>query len=180
MIANSFLNNYCNYSKNLFSNIILLVPLIILYETIYILKFYNKEYSIRNTADIILRDIYEYFFYNSISYYSFLFLILFLFFMFFYFNNKNNFIFNIKYNYFMYLEGVLFGLILVFILNGTDSFNNISSNYYNDIFLTFYLCLGAGIWEEILFRFLLFSFLYIILSKLLKSTSPCSPSRKTP
>ena len=59
----------------------------------------------------------------------------------------------------MYVEGAMYGLLLVFILNDYNRLYYFNDFYPDDILLLFYMCLGAGIWEEFLFRFLLISVL---------------------
>ena len=68
------------------------------------------------------------------------------------------------------MEGFIYGFLLVFILNGFDVFDKISYLFYEDYILSFYLCLGAGIWEEILFRFILFNILLYLLSFIMDKT----------
>ena len=65
----------------------------------------------------------------------------------------------------MFIEGVVLGIILVFLLNGFD-FLNLNYDYYlYDYNFMFYSCLGAGIWEEILFRFIFLNLFILISSK---------------
>ena len=72
----------------------------------------------------------------------------------------------------MFIEGVFFGLLLLFILNGFSVFNYSQQNYFFiDYSFMFYSCLGAGIWEEILFRYLLLSSLINIFKKIIDKYS---------
>ena len=69
----------------------------------------------------------------------------------------------------MLFEGFLLGLLLLFLLNDIAilSFKNIV--YQDNLLLNLYLSIGAGIWEETLFRFFLFSLVYKIFLYLNKS-----------
>ena len=66
----------------------------------------------------------------------------------------------------MYVEGIILGVILSYILNSYYSMNYLHTFVYDDIFILFYMCLGAGIWEEILFRFIIFTFIYYLFKKI--------------
>ena len=147
--------SYILYSKDLITSVILLLPFILMYEIISFFKFHDKTYVIRNSADAILRQFFDYFSSTSVNYYSFL-LLVFLVFIFIYYKNSI-FDFSIKVNFliFMIIEGLIFGFILLFILNDSSIIYNYNFSYYNDIVLAYYLCIGAGIWEEVLFRFIL-------------------------
>ena len=153
-----FFANYFRYSKNHVSSFIFIFPLLIIYELMSFLMFNNTSYIIRNSADSILRDLFSYFFVtNSIYYYSLLFLIFTIYSIKVVKDDFLNYIINVKYLFLMYLEGAFLGLLLLFFLN--NNFLAYTVEYYEDIFLSFYLCLGAGIWEEILFRFILINLL---------------------
>jgi membrane protease YdiL (CAAX protease family) len=72
----------------------------------------------------------------------------------------------------MFIEGIIFGLLLVIILNGTNIFNYNNLNYFLiDYSFMFYSCLGAGIWEEILFRFILLSSIIEVIKKVANNYS---------
>tara|TARA_B100000029_G_scaffold479935_1_gene527470 strand:+ start:322 stop:747 length:426 start_codon:yes stop_codon:yes gene_type:complete len=66
----------------------------------------------------------------------------------------------------MYIEGIILGFFLLIILNGYNSLYLFSFNYYDNYYIYFYYCLGAGIWEEILFRFIIFTFIYYLFKKI--------------
>ena len=59
----------------------------------------------------------------------------------------------------MLIEGCIFGVILLLILNDFSIFQLTNSSYEESLLLNLYLSIGAGIWEEILFRLILFSLL---------------------
>ena len=66
----------------------------------------------------------------------------------------------------MLIEGVAFGLVLTVLINGLNIFNYSYNYIYEDYFLNFYYSLGAGIWEEVLFRLVFFNSFFIILNNL--------------
>ena len=156
--------DYFRYSKKHISSFIFIFPLLFIYEALSFLIFKNQTFVVRNSADSFLRDFFSYFWIiNPIYYYSVLFLLFGLYSIKIIKEDINKYKINPKYLFFMYLEGSILGLVLLFFLN-----NNILSysiDYYENFFLTFYLCLGAGLWEEILFRFILINFLLYTLSK---------------
>ena len=153
---------YINYSKNILSSLLFIFPLLLLYEFIAFFKFSNSDIIIRNTADTIFRDFIKLFTENVFLVQS---IVILLFLIFYYIYNKNNSYkheFNIKYISFMYIEGFFYGLLLLFFLNGLNVFQRLDVFQYNDYIISFYLCLGAGIWEEILFRLIIFNlFIYL-------------------
>tara|TARA_Y100000590_G_C15638366_1_gene983930 strand:- start:601 stop:1302 length:702 start_codon:yes stop_codon:yes gene_type:complete len=152
---------YFIYSKNIFSSTLFIFPLFILYEIIAFFKFQNTDFVIRNTADVIFRDFISIFTDNIILIQG---LLIFFFFIYHLYNkNDSVYKFNLKFTFFMYIEGFLYGLLLIFLLNGLDIFERLNHLFYTDYILSFYLCLGAGIWEEILFRFFLMNILIYFL-----------------
>jgi len=155
---------YFQYSKNILSSLLFIFPLIILYEFIAFFKFNNADIIIRNTADTIIRDFIRLFSDNVFIIQSVIILFFLISFYIYSNKNKNSHKFNIKYFSFMYIEGFLYGLLLVYILNGFNVFERLDTFQYNDYIISFYLCLGAGIWEEILFRLIIFNLIMYIIS----------------
>ena len=160
--------NYFSYTRNSISSLLFIFPFFLMYEILAYFLFDNSNYVIRNSADIIFRDIFSIITNNTwLTYNSLLLVIILLIILYSYKTNADTF--NLNYIFFMFIEGLFFGLLLVFILNGTNILNYSSQNYFLiDYSFMFYSCLGAGIWEEILFRLLLFSSLYKILKTFLK------------
>ena len=158
---------YLKYTNNLLTSSLFIFPFLIIYEFLAFFKFKNSTYQIRNTADIILRDIVGIFSSNVMLFYSLLLLIIFLFFLIFKYEDIKKYKFNLPYISIMYIEGIIFGIILVFLLNGIDIFNfNITIVPSYDYSLLFYFCIGAAIWEEILFRLILINLIFFISKKL--------------
>ena len=158
--------NYLSSTKSTLNSLLFIFPFIILYEFIAFFKFKDLSYQIRNTADIIIRDFISIFTVDVMLVYSILLFLIILIYFLLNINNSVKVNFNLKYVFIMYMEGLFFGLILVFLLNGISifSYDNIILN--NDFILLFYFCLGASIWEEILFRLFCFSFIVLLLKKI--------------
>ena len=146
---------YFSYTRNSIISLLFIFPFFLMYEILAFFLFDNSNYVIRNSADIIFRDIFQIITNNTIFTYNSLLLILILCFIFYSYNDKET-EFNLNYIFLMFIEGIILGLCLVVILNGYNVFNYSSQNYFLiDYSFMFYSCLGAGIWEEILFRYLL-------------------------
>jgi len=59
----------------------------------------------------------------------------------------------------MFFEGCIFGFILLLALNDLSLISLDFNVYQTNLLLNLYLSIGAGIWEEILFRVVIFSLL---------------------
>ena len=81
-------------------------------------------------------------------------------------NTYKDYIIIKKYNLFMFIESSVYALLLLFLLNGFYVFNNNDYISYENFLMNFYFCIGAGIWEELLFRLIIYNTLIFILSYL--------------
>ena len=161
-------HTYFSNTKNILVSLIFIFPFVLLYEIICFFYFQGKNYQIRNSADVIIRDFFNLFGSFSDEIYS---ITLFAILLFIYFINKGkNKKISINYRYLilMFIEGIIFGFLLLLLLNDVSIFYISENLYRSDLLLNLYLCIGAGIWEEILFRLLLFSFLYKIIRSFFK------------
>ena len=68
------------------------------------------------------------------------------------------------------LEGLMYGFILTLILNNSNIFS-LKGLYQSDLLLNLYLCIGAGIWEEILFRLIIFNLFIFVMFKIFKNST---------
>ena len=163
--------SYFSYTRNSTISLMFIFPFFLMYEILAYFLFDPSDYVIRNSADIIFRDIFEIITNNTLITYNGLLLILIFSFIFYNFKNKSP-KFTLSYIFFMFIEGIFFGLLLVFILNGFNVFDYSQQNYFFiDYSFMFYSCLGAGIWEEILFRYLLLSSLIKVFKKIIDKYS---------
>ena len=161
-------NTYFSNSKDILVSLIFIFPFVLLYEIICFFYFQDKNYQIRNSADVIIRDFFNLFGSFSDEIYS---ITLFAILLFIYFVNKSSnkkILINYKYLILMFIEGIVFGFLLLLLLNDISIFYIPDHLYQSNLLLNLYLCIGAGIWEEILFRLLLFSFLYKFIKSLFK------------
>ena len=155
---------YFNYSKNNIVSFFFIFPFFLMYEILSSMLFDHSNYIIRNSADIIFRDILSIITDNTIlTFNSLLLLGISAYLIINYKKTENNF--NLFFMFLMFIEGLVFGIILVFLLNGFEFLNFNYDYYLYDYNFMFYSCLGAGIWEEILFRFIFLNLFILITSK---------------
>ena len=162
------MNKYISLSKNDLYSFIIILPLVFLYEILGYINNFESQSNIRNGADVYIRDFFQIFGEYANVIYAFG-LILFLLFIFF----KNNSLFllseiNLSFLFLMIIESLIHGLSLLIFLNLLTSSLHAFSN---PIFLEIYLSIGAGIWEEFLFRYILISLLIILFNKIFKKIS---------
>ena len=158
--------NYFSNTKNILVSLVFIFPFVLIYEIICFFYFRSESYQIRNSADVIIRDFFNLFGIFSNEIYA---VVLFAILLFIYFISKSenkNITINYKYLILMFFEGIIFGFLLLLLLNDFSIFTNYNIPYLDNLLLNLYLCIGAGIWEEILFRFFLFSFFYKFANKL--------------
>ena len=155
---------YFYYTKNNIVSLFFIFPFFLMYEILSSILFDESNYIIRNSADIIFRDILSIITNNTFLTFNSLLLIGISAYLIINYNKTED-NFNLLFMFLMFIEGVVLGIILVFLLNGFD-FLNLNYDYYlYDYNFMFYSCLGAGIWEEILFRFIFLNLFILISSK---------------
>ncbi len=157
---------YFYASKNILYSLLLIFPMLFLYEILGFIQNYGSHYHIRNGADAIIRHLFSHFGENAHLFYG---TSLFLLFLIVCVKNlnfiKNNKI-KIHYLAMMIFESLIWSLALLICIKGSTSFF-LSSPYSYNLLEQFYLSIGAGIWEELLFRFSLLSVLIVFINKVL-------------
>ena len=164
MIKNADLLSYYEYSKDVLTSLIFISPLLILYEMLAYFIFNNANFVIRNSADVYIRNFFEFIGFSSNILLLFVIIIVILLYVLLNQNKYKNYTFNYKYYICMYFEGIILGGILLLFLNGYKFIHIYSFEYYESYYMYFYYCLGAGIWEELLFRLIIFNFSVYIIS----------------
>ena len=166
------LNSYTNTSKSNLYSLILILPMFILYEFLGYINNYGSDVLIRNGADVIFRNVFLLFgnFANLVYHFVLFLIILYVFYNSKYqlFNDK----INLAYLFGMCLESIFWSFFLVATLESIALFF-LASPINNDILEQFYLSIGAGIWEEFIFRFFLINII-IFVSKYLLNNSKFS------
>ena len=170
------MSNYFSLSKNDFYSIIVIAPLIILYQILGFFNNYHSNLIVKNSADVFIKYFFQYL---SVEYASFIYLACFIAIaIFIIFNNKKLFIsseIKLSFLFGMILESLLHSLSLLVVMSliykllplGLFLFNN-------EVMEGIYLSIGAGIWEELLFRYVLIFSLLFIFSKIMYDLSMIS------
>jgi hypothetical protein len=150
-IDNSLILSYWNISRNIYYSILFVLPMVFLYELMCWLHFSELEFQIRNGADVFIRQLFICFDQHSELVYSLT--LLFIYIMIMYFNrdviDKGGL--KISFLLLMLLESFVWCIIFI-LLMGLSEKNLLSILGRNIMPEQFYLSIGAGIWEEILFR----------------------------
>jgi len=154
-------NNYFIYSKDLLSSILLISPFMILYEVLCFILFNNKNYEIRNSADAFIRN----YFYkigdvSQLLYIVILFIMIICYILYNY-EKYENYTFSLFYVTLMLIEGLIYSIFLLLIVNGASVFYD-AVTFNQKYFYNFYSSIGAGVWEEIFFRLIVYGFLCYI------------------
>ena len=147
--------DYYFKSKSLFYSLIITFPLFIFYEIgIFYMFQANIPYS-KNGADVLIEE-----FINMLGlngYYVASSILFIVFFLILYFQRKNFKTFKIssKYLSLMIMESFLYAVLLVLLLQNIYLSQGVNMNNLNN----FILSIGAGLYEELIFRFFLLFFL---------------------
>ena len=148
--------SYLNLSKNTLYSLVFIFPMLFMYELFCFVNYYNYSYEIRNSADVFIRTFFYYFGESSNIIYALTILIVFLIIL---YRNKEIIILSsidfkillcmliesLAWTFIFFILMVSFGNTLIMLIKG------------NIIVENFYLSIGAGIWEEIVFRLIILS-----------------------
>ena len=164
-------NNYFDYSRDITVGVLFIFPFLVMYEVLFFFHFQFQDIYIRNTADFVIRNSF-----NFLGFFSQFIIPFFLFFLglfIYFFKIKKNKKFKIirSYMFLMIFEGLLYGLLLSLIFNDINYFQFNTNIHQSNFLLNTYLSIGAGIWEETLFRLLLLNFFIFVLFKIFSDSS---------
>tara|TARA_B100000945_G_scaffold319618_1_gene327240 strand:- start:112 stop:819 length:708 start_codon:yes stop_codon:yes gene_type:complete len=143
-----FMHSYINSSKTFFFSFLFVTPVLFIYEFLFFFKYRTENY-LRNPFDSLI--------FNNIlvfdKYSQLIFLLIFSVFAIYTILNEFRSINDVKIFYFflMFLESFAWGTILYYLMFNFEMLI-LSVNINNSILDNIYLSIGAGIWEELVFR----------------------------
>jgi|TARA_B100001093_G_scaffold520323_1_gene614688 hypothetical protein len=145
------LKDYFFKSKSLFYSLIFTLPLFLTYEIGILFMFQTGSSYVKNGGDVLIEEFIKMLGVNGYYAASSIFITV-LFFTF--ISQRKKFkTFEVKYNYlfFMFIESLLYAYLLLLVLQNIYLFQGTNTNWLNN----FILSIGAGLYEELIFRFLL-------------------------
>jgi len=167
-MTNQFVSlSYWKVTKNIYYSLLFIFPMLFLYEIMCWIQFSGKSAEIRNGADVFLRQFIMGFGRHSESIYGLLLIIVFCGIMIINRNMLKNGRLKFTFLIYMLAESLLWSLGFLIMMGVFESII-LSILERNIIPEQFYLAIGAGIWEELLFRVGAIGLCLILLTKFLK------------
>ena len=161
------MTSYLNASKSKIYGLFFILPLLVMYEACIVIGSYSSLYETRNGAEAFVKNLLNSIFDSSgQTVYSVLVALILLSLLWIDRKRLKNESLKGSYFFFMFLESFFFSLVLLVSM----AFAKVSllSIVTSDVFFEeMYLSIGAGIWEEIIFRFFLLSSLLLFTTKIL-------------
>jgi len=155
-------HTYFSASRNLLYSLVVIFPMLFLYELLGFINNFDANYQIRNGADVLIRQAFTIFGSNSQLLYG---LSLFMIFCLVGYNHRHTLLnseINIKFLVLIIIESLFWCSGLLILMKGISSLF-LAAPISVDLLEQFYLSVGAGIWEELIFRLGLISvFIYLI------------------
>ena len=170
------MSKYISLSKNDFYSLLIITPLFILYQILGFLNSYESPFIIKNSADVFIKSIFQSF---DVKYGDLAYLIFFIFItLFIVLKNRELFMsseIKLLFLFGMLLESLIHSMSLLVIMSLVYELLPLSiSLFHNNIVEGIYLSIGAGIWEELLFRYILMTALLFIFNKIMYDFSSFS------
>ena len=167
-MTNQFVSlSYWKVTKNIYYSLLFIFPMLFLYEIMCWIQFAGKSAEIRNGADVFLRQFIMGFGRHSESIYCILLIIVFCGIMIINRNMLKNGRLKFTFLIYMLAESLLWSLGFLIMMGIFESII-LSILERNIIPEQFYLAIGAGIWEELLFRVGAIGLCLILLTKIIK------------
>src|SRR6056297_3205337 len=163
----SYLKNYFKNSKSPFYSLVFIAPLLIGYELLLFSMNQSDIQGVRNGADVLIRRIFHHF--DIYGFYLVGFVLFMSIFLIYYYRTRHNKSVHLTYNYFflMLAESVIYASILLLVLQKSSEILA-APILVNTNFQLLIMALGAGIYEELVFRVIMISAGLFFFNKLLK------------
>ena len=143
--------DYFSKSKSLFYSLLITLPLFLVYEVGIFLMFKSGSSYEKNGGDVLIEEFIKMLGLNGYYAASSIFIAVLFYIL---ISQRKNFkTFDINYNYlfFMLIESLAYAYLLLLFLQNIYLFQGANINWIN----SFILSIGAGLYEELIFRFLL-------------------------
>ena len=144
-------SEYFFKSKSLFYSLLVTLPLFIIYEIGIFFLFQADIAFSKNGADVLIEEFIKMLGLNGYYAASSIFIIVLFFVLFSQRKNFKTFDISIKYISIMIIESLLYAGFLLLVLQNIYLIQGLTTNVINNIILS----IGAGLYEELIFRFLL-------------------------
>ena len=167
------MNKYILLSKNNFYSFILIIPLFVLYQILGFINNYDSSFIVKNSADIYVKN---FFYFFTLEYAGIIYLVFFASIMsFIFFQNKDLFFsseIRLSFLFGMIFESLIHSISLLVSMSLISEALPLGASFVSShLFENIYLSIGAGIWEEFLFRYIMISGSYFLLSKIMYNFS---------
>ena len=145
------IQDYLSKSKSLFYSLLITFPLFLVYEIGIFFMFRTDISYVKNGGDVLIEEFIKMLGLNGYYAASSIFIV--VLFSIFFSQRKKFKSFEIKYNYlfFMALESIAYAYLLLLLLQNIYLLQGTGANWLS----SFLLSIGAGLYEELIFRFLL-------------------------
>ena len=143
--------DYFSKSKSLFYSLLITLPLFLVYEVGIFLMFQSDSSYEKNGGDVLIEEFIKMLGLNGYYAASSIFIAVLFYIL---ISQRKNFkTFDVNYNYlfFMLIESLAYAYLLLLFLQNIYLFQGANINWIN----SFILSIGAGLYEELIFRFLL-------------------------
>ena len=144
-------HTYFSASRNLLYSLVVISPMLFLYELLGFINNFGANYQIRNGADALIRQAFTIFGSSSQFFYG---LSLFMIFCLVGYNHRHTLLnseIKIKFLVLIIIESLFWCSGLLILMKGFSSLF-LAAPISVDLLEQFYLSVGAGIWEELIFR----------------------------
>ena len=162
-----YFKKYFQESRTPLYSLLITTPLLIIYESLLYRLNRSDITGIRNAADVLIRRIFHHF--DIYGFYIVGVIIFVSMFLAFYFRFQRNKSVHLNLNFFvlMVVESLVYAFVLVMVMN-RSSYLLSSPSQFNTHSQLVVMAIGAGIYEEFVFRFIMISAGLFFFNKLLK------------
>ncbi len=160
------LQNYWKYSRSPLYSLLFVIPLLFVYELMIFSLNHSDIIGIRNGADVLFRQFFSIF--DIYGFYLVGFLVLLSLFIAYYFYSRKEQQGKFQFLYFiiMMFESIFYAMLLFLVLNKIAGFLLVTGNG-SDQRQIIALALGAGVYEEFVFRVIMISAIVFLMKDLI-------------